>query len=119
MRFLDWLTGNDIKKSKNCYFETFEDDNKYGKWVYTCKVTCPKSDVRHIVRCCVEDIKTKPIYKCSCGESFELFSAPYKTYMRNNSDIFYHEGSMLVMSTGKYGLHSVRIEGILVCEQDW
>ena len=73
MGIFDILLGRDIMVSKNCFLESYQTDSKVGKWVYNCKVKCPKSSVNQIVRCFVEDIETKPTYKCSCGEVFEFF----------------------------------------------
>ena len=119
MRFFDWLSGKDIVVNKNCTFDKLQEDTKQGKWVYTCKVKCPKSSVNQIVRCFTEDTKTKPIYRCSCGESFELFSAPYKVYMGEDKTVFHYTGSFLRLSTGKRGIHKVTIDKIIECEQDW
>ena len=119
MGIFDWLTGKDIVPNKNCTFESYGSDRKLGKWVYTCKVKCPKYVVHQIVRCFVEDTETKPIYRCSCGETIELFSAPYKVYMGNDKSKFHYTGNMLRLSTGRFGGHTVTIDEVIECEQDW
>ena len=119
MGIFDILLGRDIMVSKNCYLESYKTDNKVGKWVYNCKVKCPKSSVNQIVRCFVENIETIPTYKCSCGEVIELFSAPYKVYMGKDKSKFLHTGTLLRSNTGKYGMHTVTIDKVIKCEQDW
>lgn len=119
MGFFDWLSGADMKTNKNCTLQGYSDDNRYGKWVYTCKVKCPKSDATQVVRCFTEDIKTQPSYRCSCGEVISLFSAPYKTYFGNDKSKFHYSGSLLRMSTGKWGRHQVTLGEVIECEQDW